>query len=94
MMIFQGKGSGLHKSSPRHHIPTSYLQFDSISDPWTNILYDACKIVSMDKLIVYLMKASKTFEGTTAEVSAQIGKQIDSDLMSLSNEKTLETADK
>jgi hypothetical protein len=26
--------------------------------------------------------------------SAQIGKQIDSDLMSLSNEKTLETADK
>lgn len=40
------------------------------------------------------MKASKTFEGTTAEVSAQIGKQIDSDIMSLSNEKTLETADK
>jgi peroxiredoxin len=40
------------------------------------------------------MKASKTFEGTTAEVSAQIGKQRDSDLMSLSNEKTLETADK
>ncbi len=40
------------------------------------------------------MKASKTFEGTTAEVSAQIGKHIDSDLMSLSNEKTLETADK
>jgi hypothetical protein len=48
----------------------------------------------MDKLRVYLMKASKTFEGTTVEVSAQIGKQIDSDLMSLSNEKTLETADK
>jgi hypothetical protein len=48
----------------------------------------------MDKLIVYLMKASKTFEGTTTEVSSQIGKQIDSDLMSLSNEKTLETADK
>lgn len=48
----------------------------------------------MDKLIVYLMKPSKTFEGTTAEVSAQIGNQIDSDIMSLSNEKTLETADK
>jgi hypothetical protein len=40
------------------------------------------------------MKASKTFEGTTAEVSTQIGKQIDSDLMSLSSEKTLGTADK
>lgn len=40
------------------------------------------------------MKASKTFEGTTAEVSAQIGKQINSDLMSLSKEKIHETADK
>ena len=40
------------------------------------------------------MKASKSFEGTTAEVSAEIGKEIDSDIMSLSNEKTLETADK
>jgi hypothetical protein len=39
------------------------------------------------------MKASKTFEGTAAEVSPQIGKQIDSDLTSLSNEKILETAD-
>jgi hypothetical protein len=48
----------------------------------------------MDKLRVYLMKASKAFEGTTAEVSAEIGKEIDSDIMSLSNEKTLETADK
>jgi hypothetical protein len=48
----------------------------------------------MDKLRVYLMKASKTFEGTTAEVSAEIGKEIDSDIMNLSNEKTLETADK
>lgn len=48
----------------------------------------------MDKLRVYLMKASKTFEGTTAEVSAEICKEIDSDIMSLSNEKTLETADK
>jgi hypothetical protein len=47
----------------------------------------------MDKFTVFLMKANKTFEGTTAGVSAQIGKQIDSDLMSLSNEKTLETAD-
>jgi hypothetical protein len=44
-------------------------------------------LVSMDKLRVYLMKASKIFEGTTAEVSAEIGKQFDSDLMSLSNEK-------
>jgi hypothetical protein len=40
------------------------------------------------------MKASKTFEDTTAEVSPQIGKQINSDLMSLSKEKTHETADK
>jgi len=48
----------------------------------------------MDKLRVYLMKASKTFEGTTSEVTAEIGKEIDSDLMSLSNEKTLKTADK
>ena len=39
------------------------------------------------------MKASKTFEGTAAEVSPQIGKQNDSDLMGRSNEKTLETAD-
>jgi hypothetical protein len=41
----------------------------------------------MDKLRVYLMKASKTFEGTTAEVSDQIGKQINSGLLSLSKEK-------
>jgi hypothetical protein len=47
----------------------------------------------MDKLRVYLMKASKTFEGTTAEVSAQIDNQINSDLMSLSKEKTYETDD-
>ena len=39
------------------------------------------------------MKASKTFEGTTAGVSVQIGKQIDSDLMSLSKEKTYEIGD-
>jgi hypothetical protein len=39
------------------------------------------------------MKASKIFEGTTTEVSAQIGNQIDSDLMSLSKEKTYETDD-
>jgi hypothetical protein len=48
----------------------------------------------MDKLRIYLMKASKTFEGTTAEVCAQIDKQINSDLMSLSKEKTHETVDK
>jgi hypothetical protein len=47
----------------------------------------------MEKLRVYLMKASKTFEGTTAEVSAQIGNQINSDLMSLSKEKTYEIDD-
>jgi flavodoxin len=47
----------------------------------------------MDNLIVYLIKACKTFEGTTAEVAAQIGNQIDSDLMSLSKEKTYETDD-
>jgi hypothetical protein len=47
----------------------------------------------MDKLRVYLMKASKTFEGTTVEVSDQIDNQINSDLMSLSNEKTYETGD-
>ena len=40
------------------------------------------------------MKASKTFEGTTTEVCAQIGKQINSDLMSLSTEKTDEIVDK
>ncbi len=40
------------------------------------------------------MKASKTFEGTTAEVSDQIDNQINSHLMSLSKEKTLETDDK
>jgi hypothetical protein len=39
------------------------------------------------------MKASKTFEGTTAEVSAQTGNQINSDLMSLSKETTYETDD-
>jgi hypothetical protein len=41
----------------------------------------------MDKLRVYLMKANQTFEGTTAEVCAQIDAQINSDLMSLSKEK-------
>ena len=39
------------------------------------------------------MKGSQTFEGTTAEVCAQIGKQINSDLMNLSKEKTHETVD-
>ncbi len=38
------------------------------------------------------MKASKTFEGTTAEVSDQIDNQINSDLMGLSNEKIYETS--
>lgn len=40
------------------------------------------------------MKGSQTFEGTTAEVCAQIDKQINSDLMSLSKEKTHKTVDK
>ena len=48
----------------------------------------------MDTVRVYLMKASKTFEGTAAEICAQIGKQINSDLMDRSKAKTLETADK
>jgi hypothetical protein len=43
----------------------------------------------MDKFTVFLMKANKTFEGTTAEVSDQIGNQINSDLMSLSQEKNM-----
>ncbi len=41
----------------------------------------------MDKLRFYLMKASKTFEGKAAEVSGQIGDQINSDLVGLSKEK-------
>ena len=41
----------------------------------------------MDKLRFYLMKASKMFEGRAAEVSAQIGNQMNSDLVSLSKEK-------
>jgi hypothetical protein len=43
----------------------------------------------MDKFTVFLMKANKTFDGTTAEVSDQIGNQINSDLMSLSQEKNM-----
>ena len=41
----------------------------------------------MDKLRGYLMKASKIFEDRAAEVSAQIGNRINSDLVSLSKEK-------
>jgi hypothetical protein len=48
----------------------------------------------MDKLKVYLMKAGKTFEGTTVEISAQIGEQINSDLMRLSKGKMDETVEK
>lgn len=50
-------------------------------------------LISMDKLRVYLMKASKTFERTTAEVSDHIGKQINSDLLSLSKGKKYESDD-
>ena len=57
----------------------------------TNILYDACgyyqRVVSMDKVRVYLMKASKICECREAEVSAQLGNQINSHLVSLSKEK-------
>jgi hypothetical protein len=48
----------------------------------------------MDIVRVYLMKANKIFEGTTADICTQIGKQINSELMSLSKEKTQETDDK
>ena len=48
----------------------------------------------MDKLRVYLMKAGKTFEGSTAEICTQIGHQINFDLMKLSKEKMNGTVDK
>jgi hypothetical protein len=47
----------------------------------------------MDKLKDYLIKASKRYEGTRSEVSAQIGNQMNSDLMSLLKEKTCEKDD-
>ena len=50
-------------------------------------------LVPMDKLRVYLMKAGKTFEGSTAEICTQIGQQINLDLMKLSKEKRNETVD-
>jgi hypothetical protein len=57
----------------------------------TNILYDACdyyqQVVSMDKLRVYLMKASKICKRNAAELSAQLDNQINSHLVSLSREK-------
>lgn len=48
----------------------------------------------MDTVRVYLMKASKTFEGTTAEICAHISKQINADLMDVSKEKTQEIVGK
>ena len=42
----------------------------------------------MDKLRVYLLRAAKSFEGSTVEVCEQIGKQIDSDLAGLGGKKT------
>ena len=39
------------------------------------------------------MKASKTFEGTTAEICDQIGQQINLDLMKLSKEKRNQKVD-
>jgi hypothetical protein len=50
-------------------------------------------LVSMDKLRVHLMKASKTYEGTTTEICDQIGQQINLDLMKLSKEKRNQTVD-
>jgi hypothetical protein len=43
----------------------------------------------MDKLRVYLMKANKTFDSTISEVSDQRGNSVNSDLMSLSQEKEM-----
>ena len=48
----------------------------------------------MDKLIVYMMKASKTFEGNTSKICFQIGEQINSDLTKLSEEKIDKTVEK
>jgi hypothetical protein len=48
----------------------------------------------MDILRVYMMKASKTFEGTTAEICFQISEQINSDLTILSEEKKDKTVEK
>jgi hypothetical protein len=41
----------------------------------------------MDKLMVYLMKASKICKRNAAELSAQLDNQINSHLVSLSREK-------
>jgi hypothetical protein len=48
----------------------------------------------MDILRVYMMKASKTFEGTTAEICFQIGEQINFELTRLSQEKIDKTVEK
>jgi hypothetical protein len=45
-------------------------------------------MISMDKLRVYMLRAAKSFEGSTSEVCEQISKQIDSDLTILHDEKT------
>ena len=41
-----------------------------------------------------MMKASKTFEGTTAEICSQIGEQINFDLTRLSEKKIHKTVEK
>jgi hypothetical protein len=51
-------------------------------------------VSGMDKLRVYMMKASKTFEGTTAEICSQIGEQINFDLTRLSEKKIDKTVEK
>jgi hypothetical protein len=43
----------------------------------------------VDKLRVYLIKANTTFEGTTAEASEQIGDQMNTDLMNLSQGRNM-----
>jgi hypothetical protein len=47
----------------------------------------------MDKLRDYLIKASKTYGGTTSEVYTQIGNLMNPDLMSLLKEKTCDKDD-
>jgi hypothetical protein len=44
-------------------------------------------MISMDKLRVYMLRAAKSFEGSTSEVCEQISNQIDSDLAILNDEK-------
>jgi hypothetical protein len=88
MMIFQGKGSG----SSRHH--TDHI-FSSTRYQIHGQTSYMMHVISINGETQSLLDESKQdIEGTTAEESAQIGKQINSNLMSLSKEKTQETDDK